>query len=611
MEQHKHHHGNGKHTTKQDEAKGACERMRPAEHRMLLKRINEAVRADELVYGKPLTGHVHPKHVHPEHEHEHHEPEPLIDPKWARKILEFRDERYPLGFRHWEELREIRDFRAELLDRLVFSVSSAVLGRWDDFPVDIPRRGDGTKDGVVHAALLKSGKVLFITADETTLLWDPEDATAGTFEDPANQPHLMPGGYSQLCGHHVQLSDPAGSLLSVGGGGYSPNDLAKAGYIFDPETQQWRRTANDMADDKWYPTAVSLGGKKLLIASGNSSNGDMEIFDENTETFHPITGDDKIFPNLYPGLHILPNNAIFYSRTGFGNAGAGPGGVAYDDPALSPDRLGGKRGAYFTLNASKTGGTWQKIVPSPINRVKGFSVTLLKSTPPYVRVMVMGGVDDLTNNTYEMFDASVLSPTASFDPAEPVPDGENRTLCSGVLLPDGNLFVCGGIQRYDSPCTMFDPQTDSWSPMANLASIRDYHSVAILLPSGKVMMAGWHNKKIEIFSPPYLFRGARPEITDAPDMVHHGAEFSIESPQAADLVRVVLVRPMAVTHQTDSEQRVIELLPFIHDHVNPTRIKLKAPNGNHPHPLAPRGHYMMFAIDNDGVPSVAKWIYLH
>ena len=77
-------------------------------------------------------------------------------------------------------------------------------------------------------------------------------------------------------------------------------------------------------------------------------------------------------------------------------------------------------------------------------------------------------------------------------------------------------------------------------------------------------------------------------------------------------MKVVFVRPMAVTHQTDSDQKVIELLPFIHDHVNPTRIRLRAPDGGgHPHPMAPRGNYIMFAIDINGVPSVAKWIYLH
>jgi len=586
--------------------------LTPDIHRNVLKFLNEAVRPEDLVYGKQSTIHAHPHEIHPEHHTEKRAQ--IIDPESAREIFELRESKFPLGFRIIDELRVLRRFNRELLDRLVFPFSAGVIGRWQDFPVDIPRRGDGTMDGVVHAALLKktsgnNGRVLFITADQTTLLWNPEDTTATTFSNPINQPHTMPGGYSQLCGHHVQLSD--GKLLTIGGGGYGPNPVANAGYIFDPQTDTWERTANNMTEAKWYPTSLTLGGNRILIVGGHEGNkGQMDLYDETTRTFQDVTGDTLGFPNLYPGLHLLPNNMIFYSRTGFGTAGAGPGGVAFDDPAVQPDTAGGKRPAYFSLNTSTRNGVWQKITPSPIKRVKGMSVMLLSNTAPFVRIIVLGGADAMTNDTYEIIDASVMTPTSSFAPAEPVPDGEHRVLPSGVLLPDGNLFVSGGIQRNNSPCTLFNTRTNTWSAMANLPSIRDYHSTAILLPSGQVMMAGWHNTKIEIFSPPYLFHGARPTISAAPDMVHHGADFIIESPDAASISRVTFVRPMAVTHQTDTEQRVIEL-PYVHDHANPTHLRLTAPDGGHPHPIAPRGHYMMFAINNLGVPSVARWIFLH
>ena len=51
----------------------------------------------------------------------------------------------------------------------------------------------------------------------------------------------------------------------------------------------------------------------------------------------------------------------------------------------------------------------------------------------------------------------------------------------------------------------------------------------------------------------------RPEITNLSAQVHHGHEFEIETPSPSDIAKVVLVRPMAVTHQTDSEQRVVQL----------------------------------------------------
>ena len=123
------------------------------------------------------------------------------------------------------------------------------------------------------------------------------------------------------------------------------------------------------------------------------------------------------------------------------------------------------------------------------------------------------------------------------------------------------------------------------------------------------MMAGWYNSKIEIYSPPYLFKGSRPTIFNSPDIVHHGSTFTIDTPEASEISKVVFVRPMAVTHQTDSEQRVIELLPIIH--ISSTQLELTAPDGGHPHPMAPRGHYMMFIINNSNIPSEAKWIYLH
>jgi hypothetical protein len=50
---------------------------------------------------------------------------------------------------------------------------------------------------------------------------------------------------------------------------------------------------------------------------------------------------------------------------------------------------------------------------------------------------------------------------------------------------------------------MFNPQTKSWSAMAAVPSIRDCHSAALLLPSGKVIMVGWNNTAIEVYSPPY------------------------------------------------------------------------------------------------------------
>jgi hypothetical protein len=69
----------------------------------------------------------------------------------------------------------------------------------------------------------------------------------------------------------------------------------------------------------------------------------------------------------------------------------------------------------------------------------------------------------------------------------------------------------------------------------------------------------WNNTTIEIFNPPYLYRGARPVISSAPSSVQRGQNFIIGSPDSAMITKVVLARPMAVTHQTDTEQKILEM----------------------------------------------------
>lgn len=562
----------------------------PATHRRVLMFLNNAAIPENFVFERPFqleeTDIVHEDDAEAQRQAQ---PIAILESELATKLLDFRNNEYPLGFRHITEVQKLDAIRSKHLERLFHYFSHFFYGHWSVFPQPIPRRGLGTYDGVVHAALLHTGQVLFVTADETTLLWDPEDTSPTTFEDPINQP-----SYSQLCGHHVFLSD--GQLLSVGGGGYGPDPAARWGYKLDPVGKSWSPTATPMSESKWYPTAVVLDDERVLVTCGNRG-GQMDIYDKATDSFSTVTtGDDRGFPNLYPGLHVLPNGAVVYSRTGWGSAGAGGG--------ATPDSTS----AYFTLTGPGTG-VWTDITPALVNRAKGMSLLLHSTTPPHLRILVLGGADNGTNNTYELLDASVLSPSSSWGAPIAFPDGQHRSLCSAVLLPDGKVFVSGGIPSTNSPCTRFDPETGTWSPMAALPSVRDYHSVSLLLPSGRVMVAGWNNSTIEIFDPPYMFK-PRPVIAAAPALVHHGQSFTISSPDAASIVKTVLVRPMAVTHQTDSEQRVL-VMPYVHDHAHPDNLILSAPHGGHPHAFAPQGYYLLFAINNAGVPSEGRWIYLH
>jgi hypothetical protein len=518
----------------------------------------------------------------------------LMDAKSAQTIFDLREREFPLGFVNINQLTGIAGID---IRKLIEWLSDMMFGSWQTLPYLIPRQGAGSVS-IVHAALLHTGRVLFLD-DGPTPIWDPNDEVNPKFEFPGTNP-----AYSLTCSGHSFLSN--GNLLVVGGGGFGPRAGANKGFKFDPVAKTWSKTTGDMSKVRWYPTAVTTGDNRMLVVGGWNENAtllnDMEVYDEASDAFVGVSGATLGFPNLYPGLHLLPNNVLFYSRTGWGHAGG-----------AAPASLDSS--SYFVF-AGPTTGAWSSIAHSSINRCKGMSVMIFRNTCPHTRILVVGGCDSSGAgiiSAAEIIDASFLSPASAWALTAPLPDSIPRRQCSAVLLPDGTVLVAGGATSPSSPCMLFDPVANTWSAMANLPSVRMYHSVMILLPNGKVMMSGWANDApsgtIELYSPPYLFKGARPTIANAPAAVSFGAQFTIGTPDAASIVKVTMVKPMAVTHQTETNQRVIELF-FLHDHVHPNNLVATAPDGGSPHAFAPRGYYMLFILNKDGVPSVAKWIHL-
>ena len=577
--------------TKQDKL---INELSPAHHRRILRFINAAGSAHDLLRVP----------VSPMAAEQMAEMEPgmggmdkqarLMNDESAQAVFELRENEFPLGFTHISELTRL--VRVDLR-RLIEWLSDSMFGSWQTLPYTIPRPGGGSVS-IVHAALLHTGKVLFLD-DGPTPIWDPTDEVNPQFTFPTQNPD-----YSLTCSGHSFLSN--GNLLVVGGGGFGPRPGANKGFKFDPVGQTWTKTTGDMNKVRWYPTAVSTGDNRMLVVGGWNENAtlqsDMEVYDEASDSFTTISGATLGFPNLYPGLHLLPNNVLFYTRTGWGHAGG-----------ASPASLDSS--SYFQFSGP-TLGSWSSIAASTINRCKGMSVMIYRNTCPHTRVLVVGGSDSSgagINSAAEIIDASFLSPASAWAFTAPLPDASLRRQCNAVLLPDNTVLVAGGVTTPNSPCMLFDPVANTWSLMASLPSVRMYHSVMILLPSGKVMMSGWANDAasgtIELYSPPYLFKGARPTISSAPTAVSFGQQFTIGTPDATAITRVTMVKPMAVTHQTETNQRVIEL-SFLHDHVHPANLIATAPDGGSPHAYAPRGYYMLFILNNAGVPSIAKWIRL-
>ena len=89
---------------------------------------------------------------------------------------------------------------------------------------------------------------------------------------------------------------------------------------------------------------------------------------------------------------------------------------------------------------------------------------------------------------------------------------------------------------------MWDPATERWTTMASAQAPRLYHSAALLLPDGRVLTTGGDDiTQVELYSPPYLFAGARPTISSAPAAVSLGQSFFVETPDAANIAKVRIV----------------------------------------------------------------------
>jgi Galactose oxidase-like, Early set domain len=185
-----------------------------------------------------------------------------------------------------------------------------------------------------------------------------------------------------------------------------------------------------------------------------------------------------------------------------------------------------------------------------------------------------------------------------------------------VILPDRTVHVSGGSLRAEDPSSavlqseIYHPATNTWSDAATATVPRLYHSVALLLPDGRVITAGSnpHRRddelRLELFHPPYLFKGARPFIESAPIATRYGDTLTMRTPQAREIKWVQLIRPMATTHSFDTTQRLLDLRIIRRGFCELEVVIPQEPN------LAPPGWYMLFITNHEDVPSVAHWINL-
>ena len=436
----------------------------------------------------------------------------------------------------------------------------------------------------VHIAMLSNGKVA---------VWDGFDAAVNSERvwDPAtNAFQAVPSGRNLFCAGHVTLPD---GRLFIAGGHVAAYEGTRDTHIFNPTNNTWFRAA-DMQRARWYPTVTTLPDGRVLTLSGDNiglntpgqsvpmTNGSEtlpEIYNVETNSWSSLLAAQRRMP-LYPFMFVLPDGRVF-------DAG--------------PDLQ--------TRTLDVTTGQWTSVAQS---QVDGHSAVMYR--PGKILKSGTWGDPDFPNrlvtNRAQKIDMTAQSPAWT----EAAPMRNPRAYHTLTSLPDGTVLASGGSTSTDGliqshavlSTEIWDPVTDTWKETAAGQRPRLYHSSALLLPDGRVLLAGGgafgsatNETNAEIFSPPYLFKGPRPTITSAPGILRHSQAFTVQTPDASRIRSVALMRMGSVTHNFDMDQRFIPL----NYTAGANSLTVDGPaNPN----VAPPGRYMVFIVDDKGVPSVAS-----
>lgn len=470
----------------------------------------------------------------------------------------------------------------------------ATYGRWSA-PFDLPVQGE-------YAILLPTGKVLLFESGAEAQLWDP---ATGSLE-------AVPAPEDANCAGLALLPD--GRVLVNGGHNESLWYGSAQTLLFDPWTKTWTK-GPDMPRGAYYPGTVALADGRALSLDGNDASGvaptSAALWDGAAWTslaqpqpmefyprMHVVPGGDLVVVGQQPETYRLDAETLVFSQSA-ASSRMRWGGVSALLPDLATILVAGGGSMGFSSEG------WGSH-PAPF-----------RDAPSQVIANLAEGREPATASV-ELLDV----PTMTWRMATPMQLA--RRDFSSVLLPDGDVLVVGGAVGFEpipgwaehaiAP-ESYDAQADAWTLLAPSERHRGYHSTALLLPDGRVLASGGDfetgvgaipgaSSSGEVFSPPYLFRGARPTVASTPTEWPYDAAMPVRSPDAERVAAMHLVRLSSVTHSLNTDQRVVPVA------FEPTGGDLLVARVPEDAGAAPPGWYMLFLVDEAGVPSTARMVHV-
>ena len=423
----------------------------------------------------------------------------------------------------------------------------------------------------IHIHLLPNSTVMFWQGDggvsgDNPQVWNPASGSVTA---------LTQAGFDLFCTGHTFLPD--GRLFVAGGHIQNLIGLRDAA-IYDPVANTWTRQP-PMNLGRWYPTNTALPNGDVLVVSGAvdltvGNNPVPQVWQAATGTWRDLTSAQLAMP-LYPYMFLAPNGLVFNS---------------------------GPEVTTRYLNTAGTG-AWTTVASRTFNAERNYGGAVMYEPG---KILTVGGADPPTD-TAEIINLNAGIPAWRAVGSMSVARRQMNT----TVLPDGKVLATGGtsgpgFNNVTTPvlaAELWDPATEAWTTMASGTIPRLYHSSAVLLPDARVLISGGNDyTQTEIFSPPYLFAGARPSIASAPATAGRGQSIFVGTPDAAGITGVTWIALPSVTHSNNMNQGVFRSASITQ---SAGGITIAAPND----PTGPPGFYMLFLLRN-GVPSEAKVVQL-
>ncbi len=434
----------------------------------------------------------------------------------------------------------------------------------------------------LHAVVLPDGRLLTYGTDSNGTqtgnfiydVWDPEQGlTAGHLTLPNNT------GTDIFCSSQVLL--PNGSGVFVAGGdnwtGTATTNTGNPNTNLFTVSNNTLTRGNNLLRSRWYSSSTTLLSGETYTQGGAGGTDFPEIRDTTGNQRLLSTAGTGAFSYDYPRNFVAPDGRIFGYDSG--------GRMYYVDTSGT--------GAVVNvgqLNSANTGGDASAAMFRP------------------GRILQFGG----NSNGAAVIDIRSGTPVVTATQSM----ATQRRLVNATILPDGKVLATGGSRTWNQldqvafAPEIWNPDTGTWTLGPNGVKSRLYHSTAVLMLDGSVLVAGGGapgpevNKNAELYFPPYLFTSGgtlapRTVINSAPTVVDIGKTYTVATTGTRPVSRVVMVKTASVTHGWNMEQRFVELA-FVN---NAGALAIQAPTAAAD---ATPGFYMLFVLDDAGVPSVAK-----